>query len=58
MANKKKTVYVCSECGAETANWAGKCPSCGTWNTLKQLDLSEKPARRGGDPLPHRHLGV
>lgn len=51
MANKKKTVYVCSECGAETANWAGKCPSCGTWNTLKELDLSEKPARRGAPVL-------
>ncbi len=46
MANKKKTVYVCSECGNETANWAGKCPSCGMWNTLKELDLSEKPAAR------------
>ena len=51
MANKKKTVYVCSECGAETANWAWKCPSCGTWNTLKELDLSEKPARRGAPVL-------
>ena len=51
MANKKKTVYVCSECGAETANWAGKCPSCGTWNTLKELDLGEKPARRGAPVL-------
>ncbi len=51
MANKKKTVYVCSECGAETANWAGKCPSCGMWNTLKELDLSEKPARRGAPVL-------
>jgi DNA repair protein RadA/Sms len=46
MANKKKTVYVCSECGNETANWAGKCPSCGMWNTLKELDLSEMPAAR------------
>ena len=51
MANKKKTVYVCSECGAETANWAGKCPSCGMWNTLKELDLGEKPARRGAPIL-------
>ena len=51
MANKKKTVYVCSECGAETANWAGKCPSCGMWNTLKELDLGEKPARRGAPVL-------
>ena len=40
MANRKvKTVYCCEECGAETANWAGKCPSCGAWNSLKELRL-------------------
>ena len=31
---KQKTIYCCTECGNETANWAGKCPSCGDWNTL------------------------
>ena len=36
---KERTIYVCSECGAETTNWAGKCPSCGAWNTLKELKL-------------------
>ena len=46
MANKKKTVYVCAECGNETSNWAGKCPSCGMWNTLKELDISDKPTTR------------
>ena len=37
---KERTIYVCSECGAETTNWAGKCPSCSAWNTLKELKLS------------------
>ena len=36
MAAKNKTVYVCSECGFETAKWLGKCPSCGEWNTLTE----------------------
>ncbi|MCR5135547.1 MAG: DNA repair protein RadA [Oscillospiraceae bacterium] len=36
---KIKTVYVCSDCGSETPNWAGKCPYCGAWNTLKELRL-------------------
>ena len=31
---KAKTIYVCSECGYETARWLGKCPDCGQWNTL------------------------
>ena len=46
MANKKKTVYVCAECGYETANWAGKCPSCGSWNSMKELTLDDKPGIR------------
>ncbi|MBR0507221.1 MAG: DNA repair protein RadA [Clostridia bacterium] len=31
---KEKTLYVCGECGYETARWMGKCPGCGSWNTL------------------------
>ena len=33
---KQKTVYVCSQCGYETARWLGKCPDCGSWNTLTE----------------------
>ena len=47
MANKKKSVYVCSECGHETSNWAGKCPACGMWNTLKEINLDAKSVSRG-----------
>ncbi|MCR5577342.1 MAG: DNA repair protein RadA [Oscillospiraceae bacterium] len=39
MANRQKTVYCCTDCGYETANWAGKCPSCGAWNTLTEVRL-------------------
>ena len=46
MANKQKTVYVCSDCGAETPNWAGKCPSCGAWNTLSELRLEKSGVGR------------
>ncbi|MDJ0616431.1 MAG: DNA repair protein RadA [Calothrix sp. MO_192.B10] len=33
---KPKTYYVCNECGAESAQWFGKCPSCGTYNSLEE----------------------
>lgn len=36
MAQKSKTVFVCSECGYETAKWFGKCPGCGEWSTLQE----------------------
>lgn len=31
---KIKTAFFCQECGYESAKWAGKCPSCGQWNTF------------------------
>ena len=31
---KQRTMFYCTECGNETAKWAGKCPACGAWNTI------------------------
>jgi DNA repair protein RadA/Sms len=28
------SIHVCSQCGHESARWAGQCPGCGEWNTL------------------------
>lgn len=36
MAQKSKTVFVCSSCGYETPKWLGKCPECGEWATLQE----------------------
>lgn len=36
MASKFKTVYICSECGYESAKWLGKCAKCGEWNTMSE----------------------
>ena len=36
MASKLKSLYVCSQCGHESAKWYGKCPSCGEWNTFTE----------------------
>ncbi len=33
---KLKTTYVCSNCGATSAKWIGRCPSCGEWNTYNE----------------------
>lgn len=39
---KSKTVFFCSECGYETPKWMGRCPSCGTWNTLVEAPAETK----------------
>ena len=46
MAAKQKTIYCCAECGNTTANWAGKCPSCGQWNTLKEISVDPKKEKK------------
>ena len=41
-------MYVCEECGQETAKWVGKCPNCGRWNTMKEFKVA---------PLSSPHKG-
>ena len=36
MAKKKETVFKCSECSCTQTRWLGRCPSCGSWNTLEE----------------------
>ena len=36
MAQKIKSVFICSNCGFISPKWAGKCPDCGEWNTLEE----------------------
>lgn len=37
---KEKIVYVCSNCGQDSAKWMGKCPNCGQWNTMKEFRVA------------------
>lgn len=37
---KDKTAYVCENCGQESPKWIGKCPSCGQWNTFKEIRIA------------------
>jgi hypothetical protein len=39
---KKKTAYVCADCGAEHGKWQGQCVGCGTWNTLSEFVRQQK----------------
>ncbi|PXV64139.1 DNA repair protein RadA/Sms [Dysgonomonas alginatilytica] len=44
---KTKSVYVCSNCGNDSAKWLGKCPICGEWNTyVEELIAKESGSRR------------
>jgi DNA repair protein RadA/Sms len=45
---KTKNIYCCKQCGYESANWQGKCPSCGEWNSFKEI---EKIIGKGGKTI-------
>ncbi len=45
---KVKTVYCCNACGYQTARWLGRCPDCGSFNTLTE-ELYEKAAKKQPD---------
>jgi len=34
MKGKEKFFYVCTECGYQSVRWLGRCPNCGSWNSL------------------------
>lgn len=47
---KEKIAYVCDNCGQESVKWIGKCPSCGQWNTFREIRVgtaTSTPRKRG-----------
>lgn len=58
---KAKEVYVCNQCGYETAKWMGKCPSCNAWNTLEEQEpvvqpKSQKAQLNGGKAISSANI--
>ena len=57
---KSKTVFLCTNCGSESPKWAGRCPSCGQWNTLEEYTptpaakTGAAPAARVSAAMPKR----
>ena len=33
---KKNSIFICSNCTYQTAQWIGKCPECEEWNTFEE----------------------
>lgn len=46
MANKTKSLWFCTNCGTESAKWVGKCPSCGSWNSMVEEKISVSSLKR------------
>ncbi|GHT45293.1 hypothetical protein AGMMS49936_02300 [Endomicrobiia bacterium] len=46
---KTKTKFLCQQCGYESAQWLGKCPSCGAWNSFTEEKFSTQA--KSGSPV-------
>ncbi|MCJ7458037.1 MAG: DNA repair protein RadA [candidate division Zixibacteria bacterium] len=40
--DKLKTIFICQNCGSSFPKWMGKCPDCGSWNSLVEEKVSKK----------------
>jgi DNA repair protein RadA/Sms len=63
--SKIKTAFFCSNCGYESAKWAGKCPSCDQWNTFVEevITKDNKPIESdwkkfAGDKKENRSISL
>lgn len=50
---KQKSVWFCSECGADSPKWEGRCPSCGAWNTMVEERVTVTSAAKA-----EKHRGL
>ena len=52
---KDKTLFICGECGYESAKWLGRCPGCNSWNTMPDgsgESLGDREIVKNLTPLP------
>jgi len=52
---KNRTLYACQKCGYQSPKWLGKCPDCGSWNSMAEESACQStrlPAGEVAKPLP------
>ena len=54
---KARTEYVCSACGSVSPRWAGRCPGCGSWNTLEEV-IAAAPEKASGKLAANQRPGT
>ncbi len=45
---KNRVLFACQKCGHQSAKWLGRCPDCGSWNSM-----AEEVAVKSGSAVPH-----
>ncbi len=45
----KKKSYICASCGASFLKWQGRCPRCGEWGTVEEIDQNLQGGKKRRD---------
>ena len=48
---KAKVLYVCSDCGSQSSQWAGQCNQCGAWNSFQEETSAASVSKEGSKGL-------
>jgi DNA repair protein RadA/Sms len=52
-----KRTFICNNCGHTEPKWLGKCPQCGSWNSLEESSIENKKGSRGSvKPIQSAHI--
>ena len=59
MKKGAKIIYSCQACGYQTPKWMGKCPDCGTWDSIVEERAAAGPFRNAARiPIPQQTAPV
>lgn len=48
---KARVTFLCRSCGSSHPRWMGKCPDCGTWDSLEKFVPPPEPVDHPSQPL-------
>jgi DNA repair protein RadA/Sms len=55
---KTRTIFICQQCGSQQTRWMGKCPDCGTWDSLVEQVERKEPSGKNRAAAPASGLNV
>ncbi|MHB1279501.1 MAG: AAA family ATPase, partial [Bacteroidia bacterium] len=55
--SKKNSAFICQACAYRSAKWAGRCPSCGEWNSIvEEVVTSKSKSTRKSEHTPAKSI--
>ncbi|MFD1708435.1 DNA repair protein RadA [Siminovitchia sediminis] len=55
---KRKTKFMCQNCGYESPKWMGRCPGCGEWNQMvEEVEITGKGRKGSLSPVTDETAG-